>query len=616
MSKYLTMPEQDRTTMPGGVPYIVGNEAAERFSFYGMKAILVVFMTQYLLNAAGDQTAFLDEASARAGLSYFTASAYFCPVIGAIIADAFLGKYLTIMILSWVYVLGHAFLAMMDIPSSMLEATMAPEGWLVAGLALIAIGSGGIKPCVSAHVGDQFGRGNQRLLNTVFSWFYFSINFGSLLATFLTPWLLYWYGPGWAFGIPGVLMFLATVVFWMGRKKFAHIRPRGLAFFKETFTGEGLGVILKLLPVYIFIAVFWSLYDQTGGAWVLQAVKMERSLFGIELLPSQIQAINPLLILLFIPISTYIAYPLISKVFPLTPIRKISIGLFVTVAAFGLSGLIESWIDNGMTPNIGWQLLAYVIITAAEVMVSITGLEFSYRQAPPQMKSFVMSLFLLTVALGNVFTGAVNSFIRIPEQSNVVVSEDIRPGLEEATRAIEANWRASGDVRRLPDLAEGQAAIAGIGENLQYSIADGSSFQITHEGGDGEHFTSDDIHLRSVVPPSPMTPGEIDAELERALSWREKHVPGVERSSRDELEEIAAIGMDAPLQSSFVVGGGTTLPGASYYWFFTSIMFGAALVFIVVGKFYTPRDYIQGDGASGQDATNRSRTVVGETDDR
>ena len=615
MSKYLTMPEQDRTTMPGGVPYIVGNEAAERFSFYGMKSILVIFATTMLLNSAGEQD-FFNEAGARGLMAYFTAAAYVCPLIGAIIADAFLGKYLTIMILSWVYVLGHAFLALMDLPPTLLEVTMEPRGWLLAGLALVAIGSGGIKPCVSAHVGDQFGRGNKELLNRVFGWFYFSINFGSLLATFLTPILLQKYGPALAFGIPGVLMFIATVVFWMGRNKFVHIQPRGVSFFKETFTGEGLRVILKLIPVYLFIAVFWSLYDQTGSAWVLQTTKMDRSIFGIELLPSQIQAINPLLILFFIPLSTYVAYPLISRVFPLTPIRKISIGFFVTVAAFGLSGLIESWIDNGLTPNIGWQLLAYVIITAAEVMVSITGLEFSYRQAPPQMKSFVMSLFLLTVALGNVFTGQVNTIIQIPEQADAVVAEQDKAKLEGAASRIEAAWRESGAARLLPNLAEGQAIVDGADSGLRYSIVDGSTFEIADPGADGDFYTSDDIRHRSVAPPKPMTPAEIDAELARPLTWREKNVPGAERPDRAELEKNAELGEMAPFESSYTVGGGSTLPGASYYWFFTWIMLGAAIVFVVVAKFYKPKDYIQGDDLGDLDETQRAEVAAGETDDR
>src|SRR5258708_3761445 len=107
--KYLTAPIQT-TEMPPGVPYIVGNEAAERFSYYGMRAILYVFMTQYLMNAQG-QPDHMTEEEARGFTHLFFASAYFFPLIGAIVADLFLGKYLTIMSLSIVYCLGHLSLA-------------------------------------------------------------------------------------------------------------------------------------------------------------------------------------------------------------------------------------------------------------------------------------------------------------------------------------------------------------------------------------------------------------------------------------------------------------------------------------------------------------------------
>src|SRR5690242_17458502 len=149
-SKYRTVPEP-LTTMPPGIPYIVGNEAAERFSFYGMKTILFVFMTQYLLTADGKPN-FLTETQGREWVSWFVASAYFFPLIGALVADALLGKYLTILLLSIVYCLGHLSLALIDLPSPMLKATFEPEVWLGLGLVLVAMGSGGIKPCVSANV--------------------------------------------------------------------------------------------------------------------------------------------------------------------------------------------------------------------------------------------------------------------------------------------------------------------------------------------------------------------------------------------------------------------------------------------------------------------------------
>ena len=150
--------------MPSGIPYIVGNEAAERFSFYGMKAILFVYMTKYLVNAMG-QPDLMSSESAREAVHWFVASAYFFPLAGAILSDSLLGKYRTIFWLSLVYCLGHLALA-----------TIPGRVGLLAGLTLIAIGAGGIKPCVSAHVGDQFSERNQGLLPRVYSWFYFSIN--------------------------------------------------------------------------------------------------------------------------------------------------------------------------------------------------------------------------------------------------------------------------------------------------------------------------------------------------------------------------------------------------------------------------------------------------------
>lgn len=409
MGKYLTAPVQS-SEMPKGIPYIVGNEAAERFSFYGMKTILFVFMTEYLRTSGGEPS-FATPTQGREWVSWFVASAYFFPVIGAIISDALIGKYRTILWLSIVYCLGHLSLALIDLPPAMLQATFEPKVWLGVGLSLVAIGSGGIKPCVSANVGDQFGKSNQHLMSKVFGWFYFSINFGSFFSTLLTPWLLKNAGPGWAFGVPGILMGIATIIFWLGRYKFVHIPAVGLGKYVDEFvSGGGFKTLLKLVPIYLFVACFWSLYDQSGSAWVEQANKMNLDFMGITWLESQVQAINPLLILCYIPLFTYLVYPAINKVFPLTPLRKISMGFFLTVIAFGLSAVIEQWIVDGGKPSIAWQILAYVILTAAEVMVSITCLEFSYTQAPPKMKSFIMSMYLLSVSGGNAFTALVNRF--------------------------------------------------------------------------------------------------------------------------------------------------------------------------------------------------------------
>lgn len=397
--RYRIAPDPENTQMPPGIPYIIGNEAAERFSFYGMRSVLLVFMTAYLMNRNG-QFAVMDKNEAQGWFHLFVSAVYFTPLLGAIISDGLLGKYLTILSLSIVYCLGHLSLAMDDTRLG-----------LAIGLSLIALGAGGIKPCVSANVGDQFGDKNKFLLSKVFGWFYFSINAGSSISIYLCPILLNnpAFGPRYAFGLPGILMFVATIVFWMGRKKLVHIPPGGLTFVKECFSKEGLGVIGRLSIVYFFIIVFWSLWDQSsGGEWTLQAKNMDLNFLGFHFLAEQVQIVNGIFVLAFIPLCNYLIYPFLNKIFTLTPLRKIGIGLFLTALSFSVIWWIQVQIDHGAHPNVGWQILAYVILTFGEVLVSITGLEFSYTQAPNRMKSAIMALFMLAVSLGNQFTALLN----------------------------------------------------------------------------------------------------------------------------------------------------------------------------------------------------------------
>jgi POT family proton-dependent oligopeptide transporter len=377
-----------------------------------MRAILVVFMTQYLMNSSG-QPEVMSENEAQAYFHLFVSAVYFMPLFGALLADGLLGKYRTIIYLSLIYCLGHFALAIDDTRMG-----------LLIGQGLIAVGAGGIKPCVSAHIGDQFGIANRHLMTKVFSWFYFSINFGAFTAMLIIPWLLDHYGSSLAFAVPGLLMLLATLTFWSGRYRFVHIEPRGADFIKEMFSRAGLTSLGKLASIYAFIAVFWALFEQTGSSWILQAQKMDRLMFGIQLLPSQIQAANPLLIMLLVPLFSYVIYPSLTRFFVLTPLRKMTLGLFLTVIAFAIPGAIQAQLDNGVSPHITWQLLAYLLLTSAEVMVSITCLEFSYTQAPKTMKSFVMAFYFLSVAVGNLFTSAVNFFIQNDDGTSKLAGAD------------------------------------------------------------------------------------------------------------------------------------------------------------------------------------------------
>jgi len=360
----------------------------------------VVFMTQYLMGAGGKLNLMTAE-QAKTYFHLFVAAVYFTPVIGALLCDIFLGKYRTILLFAVINCLGLLVLA--------LDQTRLG---LATGLVLVAVGSGAIKPCVSANVGDQFGKSNERLLKIFYGWFYFVINFGAFFTQLLVPFLLNKYGPRVAFGTPCAAMILATAVFWMGRWKFVHVPPGGIGFVKECLSGEGLRALGKLCIIYLFVAMFWALWDQIDAAWILQAEYMDRNWLGHEWLPAQIVAVNPLFIMALIPLFHYVIYPAISIVFPLTPLRKVSIGFFVTAGAFVIPALLQRQIDAGFTPTIGWQIIAHLVLASAEVMVSITCLEFSYTQAPKKMKSFIMAVFFLSITLGDLFTAAVNYFIQ------------------------------------------------------------------------------------------------------------------------------------------------------------------------------------------------------------
>lgn len=400
-SHYATVPPETPLA-PRGVPYIVGNEAAERFSYYGMRAILVVFMTRHLTDAAG-QSAPMGESEARYFYHLFAGSVYFFPLLGAWIADRWLGKYRTIMALSVIYCLGHLMLAVDDTRLG-----------LAAGLALIAVGSGGIKPCVSAHVGDQFGSMNRHLLTPVFGWFYIAINAGAFISSLLTPWLLERFGASVAFGVPGILMLFATVVFWMGRRVFVHVPPARDKMWAELRDRETVSRLVRLVSFYLFIALFWALYDQTGSSWVQQAERMSRHFLGFDWYAAQIQALNPALVLLLVPIFSRYVYPTLGRYCEVTAVRKIFAGLLLASASFVIPAWVEVRIAAGTSPSIAWQIAAYVLLTSAEVLVSVTALEFSYTQAPRALKSLIMSFYLLSVSLGNWLTAGINYAITDP----------------------------------------------------------------------------------------------------------------------------------------------------------------------------------------------------------
>ncbi|KAL5489048.1 hypothetical protein EMCRGX_G018094 [Ephydatia muelleri] len=365
-------------SFPLSVFFIVGNEFCERFSYYGMKAVLILFLTSQLKFSADNSTAIYHT---------FVMFCYFLPLVGAIIADSCLGKYGTILSLSIIYSVGNVIMAVSAITFGNGDA--APNIALAAiGLIVIAFGTGGIKPCVASFGGDQFKEDQVGMLQYFFSIFYFSINAGSTISTLVTPVLrndVKCFGNDQcfplAFGVPAILMIVSVIIFVVGTRFYIVKKPNkesALLFYhfvasivvatyhrikrgkdatctfflqhakpnyEDSFLRD-VKMVLRVLVMFLPLPIFWALFDQQGSRWTLQAVKMNGRLGSITITPDQMQALNPILILAFIPIFQFVVYPLFNKCHLLRrPLQRMVVGMGIAGLAFVVAGFVELKIE-------------------------------------------------------------------------------------------------------------------------------------------------------------------------------------------------------------------------------------------------------------------------------
>ncbi|NXC35799.1 S15A1 protein, partial [Campylorhamphus procurvoides] len=371
---------------PLSIFFIVINEFCERFSYYGMRAVLTLYF-KYFLN--------WDDNFSTVIYHTFVALCYLTPILGAIVADSWLGKFKTILYLSIVYAIGQTVLSVGSISElSDHNQDGSPDNislhiaLSMIGLILIALGTGGIKPCVSAFGGDQFDDDQEEARSTFFSLFYLSINAGSLLSTIVTPNIratqcgIHTKQECYplAFGIPAILMAVALIVFVCGSKMYKKVKPQGnvmlqvckcigfaiknrfrhrskrfpkrehwLDWASEKYDKRLINqtkMVLKVLFLYIPLPMFWALFDQQGSRWTLQATVMNGD-FGIQVQPDQMQIVNPILIVVMVPVVDYLLYPLIKKCkINFTPLKKMTVGMFLASMAFVAAALVQVQIDK------------------------------------------------------------------------------------------------------------------------------------------------------------------------------------------------------------------------------------------------------------------------------
>ncbi len=186
---------------------------------------------------------------------------------------------------------------------------------------------------------------------------------------------------------------------------------------------DGARAVVRISGVFVMVAGFWALFDQKGASFILQAKQMNLDVGAVEFLgmrlggfrleASQLNAVNPFLVLLLVPLFQGVVYPgLVRMGVKVTALGKMSLGMFLAMSSFVVMAGIQAVIDGGARPHVFWQVVPILILTMGEVMISVTGLEFAFTQAPKTMKSTIMSFWLLTSAIGNLVAAVVSQWNR------------------------------------------------------------------------------------------------------------------------------------------------------------------------------------------------------------
>ena len=427
-------PASVSTSHPPAIWFFFWGEFAERSSYYGMRAILFLYMTSALHMA---------DSRASPIYSAFKMACYFLPLVGGFIADRWIGRYWTIVGFSIPYVAGHFILG---IP-------MEPAMFIALGL--LAGGSGVIKPNISTLMGqtyDQKRPGQERLRSAAFLWFYLAINVGALISQLAMPQIRNQYinanlspevraeaaeatakgedvskfasdevrqrAYAIAFQFPAWLMVLSLAVFALGKPFYAleKLERRQLTPEERRLQWQTLR---RLFAVFALIVLFWFGYEHNDTLWIAftrDYVDLRVPFVSMTIAPDQLQFLNALFVIILVPTFNILFARLDPNVKIFTPMRKVLAGFLLTAAAIGLMSLAgflveghtQQILEGGKTVEVTttkvslfWPAAAYIVLTFGEVLLYGTMLEVAYAAAPKSMKGFITACFLLTNTLGN-----------------------------------------------------------------------------------------------------------------------------------------------------------------------------------------------------------------------
>lgn len=396
---------------PTGFWYIFWGELAERASFYGMRTVLALYLTDVLK---------FEEENGALIMHAFIAASYAAPLLGGFLADRVLGRYKTILYFSGPYILGHIILGGMETRTGLFIA-----------LGLLALGSGSIKPNTSTLMGQMYEEQKKSaLLTEAFSYFYAAINVGSAISQLALPKIrdivkarnvaalgeeaARERGYAVALMIPAVLMAFAFLFFAAGKKHYPVENVRALPPKTAEQKAAEWATLGRIAGLFALIAVFWFVYDQSASTWIYFARDhMDLRLFGsTSTTPDQIQGLNPVLIVVLTPIFNSLWDFLKRRRggVDVSDTSKMLLGFFIVIGCMAIMAMAGYMAGDGKV-TVWWMCLATLVVTLSELCISVVGLEFAFKVAAPGTKSAVTAAFLFTVFVGDFIAGAFDKML-------------------------------------------------------------------------------------------------------------------------------------------------------------------------------------------------------------
>ena len=476
MSEDLYQGSQKRNFMghPAGIYICFLTEMWERFSYYGMRALLILYLTKYHLFGA-------EKASMIYGA--FVGLVYMMPIIGGYLSDRYLGSRKAVTYGAILLVLGHGLMAFHGSAAYMDGGVVVRDELYLnvffLALALIITGVGFLKANITTIVGALYGPKDPRR-DSGFTIFYLGLNFGAFVSMLIVGYVGETYGWNYGFSIAGIGMFCGLLVFLWGQKLLdGHAEPRNPALLKEKaiwginkenaiYLGgivmvitswllmqyqELVGMLLGfsgffmigIIVLYGFIkcskvererlmvvcflivvqAVFWALFEQQGASLTLLAdQQFDKNLFGWQVKASQVQTMNTLFVVLLAPLMAWLWVALGKRnMEPSTPVKfglsLIIIGAGYIIFSYGMG------LDDSTSKNFLWLVFLYLSLSLAELFLSPVGLSIVTKMSMPKIVGMVMGTWFLFMAVGNYLAGIISSLAGGAEHGETSAQLDV-----------------------------------------------------------------------------------------------------------------------------------------------------------------------------------------------